>query len=85
MKIIDEYECRIPDWAVMPLEYGDYSACTSEDEREVREWIRSIEREGAVYNIVFTNETDAFDPCPEFGLPCATIRARVIYYADERR
>lgn len=73
-------EYDIPEWAVCAIEYGDRSGLTEEDEKELDEWQLSLKKDGYVWNVVFTSDTDAFNRHPAFGLPCATCKATVVYY-----
>ena len=73
-------EYDIPDWAVVPLAYGDNSGLTEEDEKTLYEWTASLKEDGFVWDIVFTSDTNEFNPHPAFGLACATCRATVVYY-----
>ena len=83
MDIIDEIEFDIPEWAVCPIEYRDYSGINEEDERTLQNWMQSLKRDNATWDIVFTSDTNEFNSHPAFGLPCATVRARVVYFAKQ--
>ena len=78
-----DYECDIPEWAVCAIEYRDNSGLTKEDEKTLEEWKAGLRKDGYVWDIVFTSDTNSFNPCPEFGLACATVRATVVYYRKE--
>ena len=73
-------EYDIPEWAVCALAYGDYSALAEEDEKTLNDWTASLKKDGYVWDIVFTSDTDEFNPYPAFGLACATCKATVVYY-----
>lgn len=73
-------EVDIPEWAVIPLAYQDYSGLSAEDESTLNEWVHSLKKEGYFWDIVFTSDTNEFNAYPEFGLPCATCKATVVYY-----
>lgn len=73
-------EYDIPDWAVCAIEYGDRSGLTEEDEKMLDEWKASLKKDGYVWNIVFTSETNEFNRYPAFGLACSTCKATVVYY-----
>jgi len=79
MEIIEEIEFDCPDWAVIPIEYRDYSGLTEEDKRILFDWEHSLKREDATWDIVFTSDTNEFNAHPEFGKPCATVKARIVY------
>ena len=80
MDIIDEIEFDCPSWAVIPIEYRDYSGLTEEDEQILQNWMQTLKREGATWEIVFTSDTNEFNPHPAFGLACATCKARIVYF-----
>lgn len=73
-------EVDIPEWAVCAIAYGDHSGLTDEDERTLGEWTATLAKVGYVWDIVFTSDTDGFNPHPAFGLACATCKATIVYY-----
>lgn len=87
MKVVDEMECRFPEWAIVAQEYGDYSGLSEEDvetlhnwQRECGETVRKLYSPTARWEIVFTSNVNEFDRFPEFGKPCATNLARLVVF-----
>ena len=85
MKVIDEIECNFPAWAVVAHEYGDYSGLSEEDTKTLHAWEHSFGQSikakysaTAKWQVVFTSDTNEFDRHPEFGLSCATVKARIV-------
>ena len=87
MKKVKTWTDDIPDWAVCPIEYGDYSGITEEDEQLIYNYYNSIEGElendQQEWTITFTCSTDDFNPSPAFGRPCATCKAEISIYEKE--
>ena len=90
MRVIDEWDCRFPEWAIIAQEYGDYSGMSDEDTKMLHDWqrrmgeaIKKAYSPTAKWNVIFTSDTNDFDSHPEFGKPCATNSARIVIFDRE--
>lgn len=77
MKILYEYNVRVPEYALPYLINGDNSNLTKDDIITINNWLKyyqdkSIVLKGAV-SINLVNDNSYFSKHPTFGLPCTCI------------
>lgn len=64
---------KIPAYAVCPIEYGDYSGFSDEDEQEIKDFLEEEFPNG--YVVDWKDGEEYFSSCPAFGLATNVVDA----------
>ena len=86
MKIIKQYEERIPSYALPFLINGDDSGLESGDAHNIDEWLEQYDVTGNEYmdiSIIDNESEQYFTSLPAFGLPCNVMDCMVTVFERE--
>ena len=92
MRILKQFDCNVPEWAIPYIEYG-YEGPSNEDGflneegfAELEAWLKALREDGytsPTFDYHWDSEHNGFYSHPEFGLGAGCIRTTVTQFANE--